>query len=81
MEDAELDHAQCLILDIHLPGQSGIDLAKEILSLGHAIPTIFLTADDSAETRARARSTGCAAFLMKPFSGALLLEALRSTSK
>jgi FixJ family two-component response regulator len=38
-----IDHAKCLVLDIGLPGMSGLDLQRELIRRGHSIPTIFIT--------------------------------------
>jgi FixJ family two-component response regulator len=69
----------CLVVDIHLPGMTGFDLSDHLAALGSAIPIIFITARDSAATRARASGTGAAAYLRKPFRRQALLEAIART--
>jgi FixJ family two-component response regulator len=60
-------HAQCLVLDIHLPGMSGIDLHRRLRSLGRRVPTVFVTAHATRET------PGC---LVKPFPAETLIQAV-----
>jgi len=67
--------AHCLVLDIRLPGMSGIDLHEQLLSRENALPTVFITAHDDARTRrVAARGTNCC--LTKPFLGEALIEAI-----
>jgi FixJ family two-component response regulator len=68
----------CLVLDIHLDGMSGLDLHARLAAAGVAIPTIFITANDDAPTRERARHAGAVAYLAKPFDKLALLDAIRS---
>ncbi|HTR02596.1 MAG TPA: response regulator [Thermoanaerobaculia bacterium] len=66
----------CLVLDVHLPGASGIDLQRRLAEDGLASPVIFITAHDSARLRHEAEELGAIAFLAKPFEGRLLLGAV-----
>ena len=68
--------AACLILDINLPGMSGIDLRRELLSSGISVPVIFMTGSDSEATMRSVAEVGCAACLQKPFRAPALLEAI-----
>jgi FixJ family two-component response regulator len=77
---ANLHKATCLILDINLSGQSGIDLRREIASAGFSIPVIFITASDSELTRKAAMDAGCVAYLAKPFSAKSLMDAILKPS-
>jgi FixJ family two-component response regulator len=71
--------AVCLILDIHLEGQSGIEFSRRLTESGIRLPTIFITADDSEATRKLALESGCIAYLTKPFTAEALLAALPKT--
>ena len=74
LESGAASRAQCLVLDIRLPGLSGIELQAHLLSIGKAIPTVFITAYEGAQARRLAsRGTYC---LTKPFLGEALLEAV-----
>jgi FixJ family two-component response regulator len=66
----------CLILDIHLPGMSGIDLIDHLAASGTPPPAIFITAQDDENLRQRASLIPNTAYLRKPFSGKSLLEAV-----
>ena len=71
-----VDSASCLVLDIHLPGLSGLELARLLVTSGRAKPVIFITGQDEASMRDEAQQLGCAYF-RKPFEGRKLLEAIR----
>ena len=72
----ELGKAGCLILDIAMPGMTGLDLQRELKARGHGIPILFITAQTDEAIRARAVGEGAAGFLLKPFSDTALLAAL-----
>src|SRR4051812_46105712 len=59
--------AICVVLDIQLPGISGIELAERIAMSGSALPVIFMTGNDDSATRNAVRHVGAAAYLPKPF--------------
>ena len=72
----------CLVLDIHLGGMSGLDLRRQLTSMGKTIPVIFVTAHDEPEIRDEAREVGCSAYFRKPVAGKDLVEAiLRAVAK
>jgi FixJ family two-component response regulator len=66
----------CLLLDIHLDGISGIDLQRQLTSSGTDLPVIFMTALDDEATRQAAFDAGCIAYLRKPFLAKLLVDAI-----
>jgi FixJ family two-component response regulator len=68
--------AVCLVLDIHLGGASGIELRRQLLQSGSAVPVIFITGNDSETTRKAAFQAGCAAYLPKPFSANALVDGI-----
>ena len=67
----------CLLLDVHLGGISGIELGQRLAAEGHHTPFICVTAQEDPETRALAEAAGCAAFFRKTDSGAAVLDAIR----
>jgi FixJ family two-component response regulator len=69
------DNAQCLILDIAMPGMSGPELHRELVKRGYSIPTIFMSAHPEFASLPD-MSEGAAECLLKPFSETALLEAL-----
>jgi FixJ family two-component response regulator len=70
----------CLLLDIRLPGMSGLDLEEKLSSSGMKHPVIFMTAHDNPRWQERAEAAGAIAYLRKPFDQASLLGAIRSAS-
>ena len=69
---------RALILDIAMPGMTGLDLQRELGLRGQSIPIIFITAQRDDAVRKLALDHGAVAFLLKPFSDTALLEALNS---
>jgi FixJ family two-component response regulator len=74
--ETESPRARCLVVDIHLPGASSIDLQRRLSEDGEACPVVFITAHDSPRLRREAEALGAIAFLAKPFEGRLLLDAV-----
>jgi FixJ family two-component response regulator len=69
----------CLILDVRMPGMSGIELHRHLVVNHWEIPVIFITAHGSEqETRSRAIRDGAVDYLSKPFSEDALLNAVRT---
>ena len=66
----------CLLLDIFLPGMSGVDLYARLAASGRSIPTVLMTARDDESTRNLVAEIGAAAILYKPFDEDVLLEAI-----
>lgn len=75
------DRAMGAVLDIHLPGMSGIELRRQLLAAGSRLPVVFITAFDDAGTRAEAIAVGCVEYLEKPFDSCRLTEALERGKK
>jgi DNA-binding NtrC family response regulator len=68
--------AGCLLLDVELPGLSGMDLQAELLSRGIDLPIIFLTGHGNIELCVQAMKAGALEFFTKPFDPELLLQAV-----
>jgi FixJ family two-component response regulator len=69
--------ADCLVLDIHLPGMSGFELYRRLALGGNETPAIFITAHDEPAIREEAeRLGGGGSYLPKPFSGRAFLDAV-----
>jgi FixJ family two-component response regulator len=66
----------CVVLDVQMPGTSGIEVQACLRRARGAIPVIFITAHDDRTTRAQAMATGAVAFMLKPFNDALLIRTL-----
>ena len=68
----------CLLLDVRLPGLSGLDFQEELGKAGIRIPIVFITAHGDVPMTSRAMKAGAIEFLMKPFQKEELLAAIRS---
>ena len=80
--DAGLSSApECLILDIHLGGMSGLELLSRLRESGHNLPVLIITAHDDAQAREAAARGGCAAYLCKPLDAKVLLEEIATAMK
>lgn len=67
----------CMILDVDLPGMSGIDLYRRLLQEGRAPACVFITGKPGAAIEEAAMALGCVAFLPKPFQAAELIASVR----
>ncbi len=72
-----IDVPGCLVLDVRLPGLSGLDLQKRIADAGIEIPIIFLTGYGDIPMTVRAMKAGAVEFLTKPFRDQELLDAIQ----
>jgi len=77
-ERARVESPSCLVLDVHLPGPSGLDLQRELVQEGVQIPIIFITGRGSIPMSVRAMKAGAAEFLTKPTRSRDLLAAIRA---
>ena len=66
----------CLLLDVQMPGMSGLDLQKLLITLNHVIPIIFITAYEDKQTYNAAMKAGALAVLQKPFDDHALLDVI-----
>lgn len=78
MEATSCRHGKgCLVLDIRLPGMTGLDLQEKLASSGEEYPVIFMTAHDNPQWQERAKKAGALAYLRKPFDEEALLSAIQ----
>jgi FixJ family two-component response regulator len=71
------DGPGCLILDVRLPGMSGLELQQKLIEAGVRIPIIFITAHGDIPMTVRAMKSGALEFLTKPFRDQELLDAIQ----
>jgi FixJ family two-component response regulator len=71
LQSDDLDRTTCVVIDIQLPGLSGIDLQRALRAAGRTTPVIFITALADDDVQARAMAAGAVAFLRKPFEAAI----------
>jgi len=77
--DSEARHkAACLIVDVRMPGMSGLELQAKLKAEGCRIPIIFITAHGDPEMRTLALGDGAVEFLTKPFNDAVLIEVVHA---
>jgi FixJ family two-component response regulator len=69
---------RCLILDVAMPGMSGLDLQNELKRREKAIPIIFMSGQRDEKIRKQALRQGAVKFLYKPFSDSALLDAINA---
>jgi FixJ family two-component response regulator len=72
----DLGWTACIVLDINLDGQSGIDLRRQLVNMGITVPVIYITGNDSQASRSAAMESGCVAYLTKPFAAEALIESI-----
>jgi FixJ family two-component response regulator len=68
----------CLILDMQMPGMTGLELHERLVASGNPVPTILITAYPDDRVRARALKAGVICYLSKPFSEDHLLGCIES---
>jgi FixJ family two-component response regulator len=67
LRSTHFNDTSCVIADVQMPGMSGVDLQAQLLTQGHSVPFIFMTAFPDEAVRARAMKAGAICFLTKPF--------------
>jgi FixJ family two-component response regulator len=72
------EEPSCLVLDVRLPGLSGLDLQSELARRNNSLPIIFITGHGDIPMTVRAMKAGAVEFLTKPFSDEDFLRAVRS---
>ena len=70
----DFEAACCLVLDINLNNESGIELRHRLKAAGISLPVIYITANDNPAVRTAAMESGCIAYLTKPFRAKSLIE-------
>ena len=74
----QVQTTDCLILDVRMPGMTGLGLQRDLRSESADLPIIFITAYENPDVRAQALEAGAAAFLYKPFYEEDLLGAINA---
>jgi FixJ family two-component response regulator len=78
MQAVRNDAPGCLVLDVRLPGMSGLAFQQELTKAGIALPVIFITGHGDVPMSVRAMKAGAAEFLTKPFDDQVLLDAVHA---
>jgi FixJ family two-component response regulator len=75
------ESCDCIVTDIHMPGMSGLDLKRLLVSRGSKIPVIMITARAEPGLEAKAASSGAVCLLRKPFESSALIGCLERALK
>jgi FixJ family two-component response regulator len=67
----------CLVLDVWLPGMTGVDLLEHLAETGSTLPAVIITGHDDLQIRMRAMQARAAAYVLKPLDGQELLQTLQ----
>jgi len=78
LKSGQQRQTSCLIVDIRMPGMSGLELQAKLNAEHCRIPTIFITAHGDTKMRMQALRAGAVEFLAKPFDDELLLDSVRA---
>jgi FixJ family two-component response regulator len=76
----DFKQACCVILDINLNDESGIEVRHRLKEAGISVPVIYITANDNHAVRMAAMESGCIAYLTKPFSAKSLIDPIEKAS-
>jgi len=76
LHSGRVSDTACLVVDVQMPGMSGVDLQQRLISDGHRIPVIFMTAFPKERMRTQLLSAGGFGYLRKPFSENCLITCL-----
>jgi FixJ family two-component response regulator len=77
LDQQNADATGCIVLDVAMPGLSGLELGEALARAGNRLPIIFLTGHDDIPTRVRAMQAGAVDFLCKPCPEDELLAAIK----
>ena len=77
LDSKRADCPGCLVLDVRLPGMSGLDFQRALAEAGVSLPVIFITGHGDVPMSVRAMKSGAVEFLMKPFRTQELLDAIQ----
>jgi FixJ family two-component response regulator len=76
----DFDEAVCVVLDIDLNDDSGIEVRRRLKAAGIPLPVIYITGKDNPATQMAAVESGCLAYLTKPFAARSLMEPIERAS-
>jgi FixJ family two-component response regulator len=74
----DIPGVECYVLDVRLPGKSGVELTRELSAHGSTVPVVFITAHNEPSVREAVARSGAAALLIKPFAGRKLVETIET---
>ena len=81
LASGRFDETACLVLDVHMPGLSGLELQGRLNAMGYHLPIVFITACADDNARTQALKAGAYAYLVKPFEEDDLLDCINRALK
>ena len=76
LESVKTQQPDCAVLDLRLPGLTGLDVQERLVESGSRVPTVIVTGHDQAGVAERALAAGASAYLRKPLDAQTLLDAV-----
>jgi FixJ family two-component response regulator len=77
LDRGDYERAGCLVFDVRMPGQTGLDLQRVLLEAGYDLPILFVTGHGDIPMAAQALKGGAVDFIAKPFDDDVFLDAVR----
>lgn len=77
LDRGEYERADCLVFDVRMPGQTGLDLQRVLVDAGYDLPILFVTGHGDLPMAEQALKEGAVDFIAKPFDDDVFLEAVR----
>jgi FixJ family two-component response regulator len=77
LDRGDYDRAGCLVLDVRMPGQTGLDLQRVLVEAGYDLPILFVTGHGDLPMAEQALKGGAVDFIAKPFDDDVFLDAVR----
>ena len=77
IDRGEYERADCLVLDVRMPGPSGLDVQDLLVSAGHDVPIVFITGHGDIPMAVQVMKAGAVDFLVKPFDDLIFLNAVQ----
>jgi FixJ family two-component response regulator len=78
---ADLDSTDCLVLDVRMPGPSGLELQAALAHEGMRVPIVFISGHGDVQMAVRAMKAGAVDFLSKPFDAEELFDAVEQATQ
>ena len=78
LESVKIHRPDCAVIDLHLPGSTGLEVLQRLVQAGVRVPTVIITGHDQSGVAERALAAGASAYLRKPLDEERLIAAVES---